>query len=347
MSGKIKIYSCIFFRKNLIVSFSLAVFFLSGCRGEVYRGEVSRTFLLMGTFVEVKAMSTDRDEIYVKSAVDGAFSLAKELEDKLSIFNAESEINILNVKKSLKASPDLLAVLMAAERVNRMTSGAFDPTISPILKRNGFYKDMPADILKAIPEDDGGVGFNNVRVDELSGMVSLEGGAWLDLSGIAKGYIVDRMAFFLREKGITIFLINAGGDIYCGAGPSGKKWRIGIKEPGKEGIKAVLEMEKLAVATSGDYENVVVDDETHRVISHIADPGRFTMAEMVPLGFTVIATECVTADGLATGTIVLGPEKAIEAVNNIDGVEIIAFLSPAGEDSVFMSAGAEKYISRR
>ncbi len=108
-----------------------------------------------------------------------------------------------------------------------------------------------------------------------------------------------------------------------------------------------MEMEKLAVATSGDYENVEVDDETRRVISHIADPGQFKMAETVPLGFTVIAAECATADGLATGTIVLGPEKAIEAVNNIDGVEIIAFLSPKGSDSVFMSDGAEKYISRR
>ena len=301
----------------------------------------------MGTFVQVKAMSRDMNQDDICEAVEGAFTLAREIESKVSVYDAESELNNLNFSGKMKVSLDVLDVLIVAKKINDLTSGAFDPTIAPILKRNGFYGGMPLEVLERIPEGDGGVGFHNVWINTESGVVSLDNGAWLDLSGLVKGYIVDRMASFLKEKGVKIFLVNAGGDIYCAKGPSGKKWRVGIREPGTEEITAVLEIENYAVATSGDYENVIVDGEHRKIISHIADPSLLMTTEMTPLGFTVIGPDCVTADGLATGMTVMGHENALKTAEGIAGVEVIAVISPENEDAVFMSSGADKYISVR
>ena len=335
-------------RYFLIISVVIGTLFQTGCHSKFAGGvEVSRTVPLMGTFVHVKVISHDIGRKDINGQISKVFSLARTLEEKLSVYDAGSELNKLNFSGSMKVSSDILDVLIAAENINTLTSGAFDPTIAPILKRNGFYNGMPRDILDRIPEDDEGVGFHNVLINKETGFVSLENGAWLDVAGIAKGYIVDKMASFLTARGFETFLVNAGGDIYCGKGPSGKKWRIGIREPGKEEINTVLEMEFCAVATSGDYENFIVDGDYNRTMSHIADPSTLMITETAPLGFTVISPVCVTADGLATGMIVMGAKKALETVECIDGVDLIIISRAEGKGSVLMSSGSEIFLSRR
>jgi FAD:protein FMN transferase len=330
-----------------VIVFSTAGYFASRPSETSVGGEIVSTGFLMGTFVQVKAISSELRKEEIKRAVEGAFALAADLEKRLSIFDAESELNKLNLGRSAEGSSELLEVLSVAGRINSWTFGAFDPTVAPVLKRNGFYRGMPDVIFREIPENDHGIGFDNVRIDEPTGMIFLDNGAWLDLSGIAKGYIVDKMAMFLRENGVSEFIVNAGGDIFCSKRPSGNKWRIGIRRPGTKEMSLVLAVENMAVATSGDYENVITGDGNSVAVSHIADPFSRSNSLMVPMGFTAIASECVMADGLATGITVLGPEKAVKTADSIDGVEVIAIMRPEGEEKVLLSGNAEKYISGR
>jgi FAD:protein FMN transferase len=340
-----KIIAAVLVLLSLLASIYLFYFIPALPEKNPMDADISKTMPLMGTFVQIRAISSSMSKTDIHNTIGEAFSLAGELESMLSIYNFESELNKLNLEGEINPSPDLLSVILAARRVSEFTLGSFDPTVVPILKRHGFYRDMDDRILDNIPELDDGVGLSNFRIDDISGRVFLDNKAWLDLSGIAKGYIVDRIAGTLRAKGIETFLVNAGGDIYCGKGPAGKKWRIGIREPGRENMIAVLEIELAAVATSGDYENVIIDDISGKPLAHIADPKTFTVSGISPLGITVIAPECVTADGLATGMAVMGPGKAVESAGNIEGVEVVAVLSSGGKSEIFVSSGAEKYFS--
>jgi len=199
-----------------IICIVLSVFMLAGCARFFGAGEYARTTLLMGTFVQIKTSSPGYSRLELTSSVDEALDLARELEKMFSAFDPGSEANALNIAGTRKVSPELFKLIEQAKKISQMTDGEFDITVAPILKAEGFYKDMSAELRDRIPDGDEGVGWRNVtlRLDKKS--IILRKGAWIDLSGIAKGYIVDRMAGLLRNKGITGMMVNAGGDIFCG-----------------------------------------------------------------------------------------------------------------------------------
>jgi len=301
----------------------------------------------MGTFVEAKVSSRDLGRKDLKKMLDGSFDLAAGLEKKLSAFDPASEVNELNVSGDMEVSTALFAVIKRAKDISRMTGGEFDPTVAPLLKKEGFYRDMPGELLSRIPEGDKGVGINNIEMDPGTTRIVLRNGAWLDLSGIAKGYIVDRMSSYLKHGGAEDILVNAGGDIYCGERENGRKWRIGIRKPGEEEVLSVLELSGRAVATSGDYENVVIENGTGRVMSHIVDPsGREVLAKL-PSSFTVMAPDCATADALATGMMAMGAEKALKLADRTKGVEVIIVGTKGDPDKMMFSSGAKEQMAER
>jgi FAD:protein FMN transferase len=210
-----------------------------------------------------------------------------------------------------------------------------------------LYKDMPVEILSKIPDNNAGVGVKNIEMHPASTRVVMRNGAWIDLSGIAKGYIVDRMSSCLQNKGIGDFLVNAGGDMYCGIKKSGRNWRIGLRKPGEEKVVLVLELTGRAIATSGDYENVVVDKASGRELSHIVDPVGGASISKMPSSFTVIAPDCATADALATGMMAMGVDRALELADRIEGVEvIIAGIKEHPDGIMFSSAARDNVVER-
>lgn len=301
----------------------------------------------MGTFLEVRVSSFNMSREQLKEALEGAFRLADVLVGEVNGFDPASGINRLNLSRDSQVSPDLFYVIKNAGRINRLTGGAFDPTVSPILKRQGFYGDMPPEILDMIPDDDAGVGMDNVELFPGSFRVVLHNSAWLDLSGIAKGYVVDRIAAHLRECGISDFLVDAGGDMYCGVKEDGRKWRIGLRKPGRQSVLAVLEVSGLAVATSGDYEKFISERGTGTEFSHIVAPSAGEMLVKVPSSFTVIAPDCLTADALATAMMVMGKRKSLELADGMESIEVIVAGMNDDPARMMFSAGAEQYISKR
>ncbi|MGD2279266.1 MAG: FAD:protein FMN transferase [Candidatus Omnitrophota bacterium] len=325
----------------------LAVFLLIKVFGHFWQpGEYSRTIPLMGTFVEIKAYGDGFDRKKLPETMNAAIDLARRLEKKYSIYDTESEVNKLNKEGMRVVSIELFNLINKAVRMSRITGGAFDITVAPILKANGFYKDMPAELLEMIPDDFRGVGIKNVSL-KLDNSVWLHNNAWIDLSGIAKGNIVDSMKGFFREKGLDNVMINAGGDLYCGAKEEGEPWIVGVREPGSDQVLLKLAVKDMAVATSGDYENVVINKKTGEVMSHIIDPFRDVPVKEAYSSVTVIAPLCTDADALATGMMVMNKDEAITLANGMKDVSIIVVTTSGKRHMIDYSEGAEDYVIKR
>ncbi|MFH1309811.1 MAG: FAD:protein FMN transferase [Candidatus Omnitrophota bacterium] len=331
---------------------ALATVVLTGCSFSFGNAEYSRTDALMGTFVQVKTVCYQGSYRDLVAIVADSFELARQLKKKLSIFNPDSEINALNDEKNKKVSDELFEVIKEAKDIGNITNGEFDITVAPILKKQGFYEDMPDKVLRGIPDNSDSVGWKNVLLYPEKKEIVLLNGAWLDLSGISKGYIVDKMSEFLQKKGVFDFLINAGGDIYCAKHKRDRDWSIGVRNPRSklnmertsQYVLLQLDMANMAVATSGDYENVIIENKGKKLLSHIVDPDiKKTLPEM-PSSVTVIADACFKADALATGMMAIGKEKALELARSLENVEIIFVENSGAEPDLSFSGGASKYI---
>jgi len=318
-------------RKILPLIISLLI--LTGCAREKMSSVYTQTKPVMNTFVQVKVvLSRGQSKLKTKLITNKAFLLAEDLDKRISVFNPKSEVNALNISKKRKVSNELFSLLREANRISDMTGGKFDITVAPILKREGFYKDMPKEILGRIPSGSSGVGWENVVLSDDGKTVSLKKGAWIDLSGIAKGYIVDELAGFLEKEGIEKFLINAGGDIYCSEKASGEAWNVGIRQPGAQFVLAEMPIKNAAIATSGDYENTVLDISTGEAVSHIVDPARKEAIKEKSSSVTVIASTCAEADALATAFMVTQTEEVREIAEKLGNVTVItAYKTQEGE----------------
>ena len=333
--------------KHFAYFFLISILFTAGCTSSKDAEDFSRTEPLMGTFLEVKVFSRDFDKAKLASLAGEAFDLGKKLEEALSAYNPESEVNRLNISGRIKASPELFYVLEKTGEINALTSGEFDPTVAPVLKKGGFYDGMLPELLNKIPVSFSGIGWHNVELNTETKEVILKNDAWLDLSGIAKGYIVDRISSFLRKKGVSSFLVNAGGDIYCTEKLDGNGWKIGVRRPASNDIACILYVQNTAVVTSGDYENVVIDKETARPISHIIDPLTDKARAEVPSSVTVVTSNCTQADALATGMLAMGEEKAIKLADSLPDVDVVVVGVQGDVGRIIFSEGAKKHILGR
>ena len=333
--------------RSFFSGMAVAMVLVAGCsRPESAPAEYSRSVPLMHTFVEIKVVSKTFTRVDLAKAVDESMELAGYLEKKFNAFDPDSEVNSLNQERILNVSEDLYRVIKEACRISRVTGGEFDITVAPALKADDFYADMPEGLRDKIPEVDKEISWRDIFLSPEGEVVALEEGVWIDLSGIAKGYIVDRISDLLRDTGIEGYMVNAGGDIYCGGTSGDRPWRIGVRKPAAETVAATLALTEIAVATSGDYENVVFDADTGGNVSHIIDPATERAVPELPSSVTVIAPTCAEADALATGMMAMGSEKSLHLADSMDGVEIIVIGVQGDPETVKFSEGAGKYRVR-
>jgi len=278
--------------------FILSLLILSlafGCGKPLYKSKQ----VMMGTFVEV--VSPD------ERAAKIAFAEIKRVENLLSCYITDSEVSRLNRDGQIKASPETIYVVRRAGEFYLASSRVFDITIGPLMELWGFR-----DNEHRVPSDEeiqitlGKIGFDKVQISD--NIIKFKTrGVKIDLGGIAKGFAVDCAIDKLREAGIESALINAGGDIYCLGDKAGRPWKVAIRNPRSSGAAGYLEIKDKAVATSGNYEQYFV----HRGIryTHIIDPRSGKPVKAQASSTTVIASDCLTADALATSTFILGKER--------------------------------------
>jgi thiamine biosynthesis lipoprotein len=283
---------------------------------------VKRTQFIMGTLVEITVRATDNDLAH--KAIDKSFDEMSRLEKIMSTRLPESELSKLNLstgnENKITVSSDLLKVIQLGVHWGDFSNGAIDISIGPAVTLWKFNSESPAlpdpEKLKTAVDL---IDYQNISIDRNS--ISLKNaGMSLHLGALGKGYAVDRAVDFLKSSGIKNGLVNAGGDLMAfGSGQEGKPWRIGLQHPRKpEAMIASLDLADKAVATSGDYQRYFIRDGKR--YHHILNPKDGEPAENV-MSATVIADTVADADALSTALFVLGPEKGINLIDSLDGVE--------------------------
>ncbi len=245
-----------------------------------------------------------------QKTVDGTLRICADYEALLSKTIEGSDVWNLNRAdgEPVEVHPETAELLRLAVEIGEASGGAFDVTIAPVSGMWNFTAEDPV-----LPDSDAlrlaaaRVDYRNVEID--GNTVTLKNGAEIDLGGIAKGYIADRVAEYLREQGVTSACINMGGNVLTiGTKPDGSPWTIGIRDPNgtPEQSAEVLQFGGAAVVTSGNYERFFVLDGVR--YHHILDPKTGMPVSNGLASVTIIGTRSDLCDALSTACFVLGEE---------------------------------------
>lgn len=250
-----------------------------------------------------------------------ALGLCARYEQLMSRFIEESDVWNLNHSdgQAVEVSKDTLAVLRCAESVREQSGGAFNIAVGAASKLwlfTGEETNIPSDEqldTAAQQLRDFSISFDGTNI-------TLSVGTSIDLGGIAKGYICDKVASFLRESGATSGLLNFGGNVTTvGLHPKGRPWQIGLQSPQAvrgESVFAAVESCDSAVVTSGVYERSFEQDG--KLYHHILDPRTCRPAESDLVSVSVLSPDGMLADALATAILVLGSEHGVQLAHDFD-----------------------------
>ncbi|MDA1163645.1 MAG: FAD:protein FMN transferase [Planctomycetota bacterium] len=252
-----------------------------------------------------------------------------DIENMMSTWRTDSELSRFNVSEStdwFAVSKDVTVVVAEAQRIWKMSDGAFDPTVAPLIRLWHFAEEpgdqtLPLD--EAIQAAKANTGFDQIEVRAnppalRKRIPQLE----LNLSAIAKGFAVDAISELLVKHGYQNHLVEIGGEMRSsGAKHENSRptpWVAGIERPDAwpQVLFATLPLKNQAIATSGDYRNFFeVDGQRY---SHTIDPdtGRPVTHDLASV--TVLAPRCMTADALATAIEVMGPDRGLEFAREND-----------------------------
>lgn len=283
-----------------------------------------QTRFMMDTFVTIYAVGP---ETVTSRAIDLALDRMQEVDTKFNMLNPQSLLYAFNHKGVPISDPEILDVVRTALQVGDESDGAFDITVAPLIELWGFYGDSPHVPKKQEIEDcltDIGYKYLTIRDGKLE---KSNERVRIDLGGIAKGYAIREGAKVLKEGGVTSALIDAGGDVYALGRKGRKPWNVGIKNPRGEDLLGYVEVEDLAVLGSGDYERCFFNEGKR--YHHIFNPKTGYPAEGLT-GITLIYPDPMVADAWNTALFVLGPEKGLEVLEKMPGMETI-MVTTSGE----------------
>lgn len=301
----------------LLVGFSVHRLWLAPPPPRPY---VSLAGATMGTTWSVKLASEGIDDATLQTLSNAIQAELDDVVALMSTWEPDSEISRFNAMRStrpFRISPGTAAVVQMALETSRLSRGAFDITVGPFVQAWGFGSrqgtdDPPSDAVIASLRPS--VGWKLLELDLGFGTLrKLHAGVELDLSAIAKGYGVDRVASRLDALGHHAWLVEVGGELRAsGLKLSGEPWRVAIEQPDVAGraIHLALSLRDGAMATSGDYRNFYEDDEVR--FSHTLDPRTGRPIDHALASVTVIDDAAARADALATALNVLGPRAGYD-----------------------------------
>ena len=296
---------------------------LAGCFGAASPARTA--FFAMDTYITLEA--------YGKNAAEALSDCEAETARLTSLLSVTSETgDILRMNHAdgspTRVSTETANLLTEAIALSGGTDGAFDPTVYPLVSRWGFL-----DATQRVPTQDEIdsllplVGWENVRVEGET--VTLPVGAGVDLGGIAKGYVTDRLVSLLRQRGVESALLSLGGNVYAvGANPAHGDWRIGVQNPNSaDSVVGVVSVQNAAVVTAGSYQRYFTQDG--QTYHHILDPMTGRPAESGLSSVTIVCESATRADALSTALFVMGLERAT-AFWRGDGAFAAVFVSADG-----------------
>lgn len=249
----------------------------------------------------------------LKAALQAA---VQEVDTQMSTWTPQSDLMRFNAAplNTWHALPShLMRVLAAGLAISKMTDAAFEMNVGDAVTAWGFG---PSAIDLAAIQTASASGrvraMDALHLDEPRLLAKKTAPLALDLSGIAKGYGVDRLAEVLADWGLKSALCTIDGEVRAlGSRSNGSPWAVAIQSPetGKPSAHSMLDLAQAAVATSGDYRHFVTV-KGHR-LSHTIDPRRAAPLLGAPASVSVLAASCAQADALATALMVMGQEAGL------------------------------------
>lgn len=305
---------------NLIVAVILSLSLLS-CSAPQESESLTVTGIYFDTVVQIKAWGADTETL------NHCLELCRDYENMFSNKIETSDVSKINnaAGSAVKVSGETIELLEKGLYYSELTEGAFDITIAPLTELWDF-KNNPEGLLPdpaAIEEALSHIDYRKVHIE--GNLVYLEDpDAAIDLGGIAKGYVADRLKAYLSDEGIRHALINLGGNILAlGNAYGNQPFTIGIQKPfDKQNVPiTTLEIEDCSVVSSGTYERYFEKDGV--IYHHILNPDDGYPYENDLLQVTIISENSVDGDALSTCCFALGLEEGTNLIKKADGMQAV------------------------
>jgi len=307
----------------------VAAILVTGCTGTPK--PVSQTELLLGTTITITVF--DRVDARV---LGKAFARVRSIQERMTTEGTSSEVDKVNQQagvRPVKVTQDVFDVVKSALEFSRLTNGAFDITVGPLVKLWGIgtsHEQLPSK--QAIDELLPLVNWRLVKLDQTAGTIYLEQrGMAIDLGGIAKGYAADEAERVLANAGVRHAILDFGGNIVVmGSKPDGSPWRIGIQTPfaDRGSYLGIVKASEMSVVTSGPYERYFIKNGV--VYHHILDPKTGYPVEDHLTSTTIYSDVSMVGDGLSTSVFVMGLQDGYALVSHMKGIEAI-FVTDSGK----------------
>jgi thiamine biosynthesis lipoprotein len=287
---------------------------------QILKGEI------FGTYYSIKIKTDNKN----KELKDDIKAILYQINQEMSVFEPSGELSQINrtpAEKNIVLSENMQQVLKAASVIYRQSAGKFDPTLGALIDMWGFgagHVQEPSD--KQIKQALSVVGFNKLKFgNDFKTLRKTNTKTMINLSAIAKGYAVDKLAELLDKQGYRDYIVEIGGEIKAKGtrDASGAAWNVGIRKPSVEAEEnaLVVSLDNLAVATSGNYRNYYRKDG--KIFAHTisATTGRPFLSDA--LSASVFHASCMYADAYATAVMTMGVEQGLRFADKHDLAVIV------------------------
>lgn len=307
--------------KRLTALFTSALLLLSGCSVLPKKQNQVYTDALFDTVIQIEIYDSAGEEI-----LKGCEEICKKYDSMFSNKIEDSEISRINNAGGapVEVSPETVTLIKKAIYYSDLSNGVFDITIAPVSNLWDFHADEPVPpAAETVAEAASHVDYKNILIRDNT-IQLLDPYAAIDVGAIAKGYIADRLKDYLKDHGIRHALINLGGNVLAmGKKLDGSDYNIGIQKPFDhtgEPITSIRLSDK-SVVTSGTYQRYF--ESEGKMYHHILDPHTGYPCENNLHSVTIITNSSLTADALSTTCFLLGYDKGLRLVNQLDNVDAI------------------------
>ena len=272
--------------------------------------------IAFGTTISIQVLH--HNARHAHAALDAAMAAVKQVDLLMSLHRADSQLSQLNREGRLD-NPDaqFVQVLQSAQKLARLTDGAFDVTMQPlwVAASESEAATQADDSSKALALVD----WRKLSVSNERILLSQTGMA-VTVNGLAQGFGVDQALQALHQHGVQHALLDTGEFGTLGQRADGNAWTLGIRDPRHaDQLVQALRMDGRRMATSGDYETRFSNDFSRH---HIFDPhSGNSPTELASV--TVLAPTGMLADGLSTAFMVMGVEKSLALAAQLDQVDVL------------------------
>lgn len=305
-----------------------------GCKTHSVPDEITLRGEAFGTTYGIKYFGSGDQATAIKKGVDSVITAVNR---SLSTYIPESDISKINSgDTTIVIDQMFLEVFTLSRKLNKATSGYFDPTVGTLRNAYGFGDTAPVKQINQTTVDSlmQYVGWDKVRMQPDRTIKKLHQEIYFDFNAIAKGYGIDRIGLFLETRGHHDYLIELGGEIRAsGVDLSDNNlWRVGIesidsKIDNRSAVASVV-LDNKSMAGSGNYRKNRVDTLTGKQYVHTINPFTGSAEQIDILSANVIAPTCAEADAWATAFMAMGVEKSKKILAQQKNIE--AFLTYDG-----------------